>query len=297
MTKTPKIVVDARGCLFFVLSDGQKAPINFTNLVAKEGLAREVVRIAGGCKGLSAAFQANLLPYFVEAFKVVDAEGKTVREFTGTAFSGGTANVDAAGMIKDDMVTNVPAALAAVYNCLAISTTPRTADMALDGRTGGVVVDGYGGRIDYRQHAAMVVQQNPADVLDWNGDLDVYLGLLEGWKMVGFKTAVIAMNGGDVTREEIYGALKRQIATIVVRDSGREADAFIAAFEKGDFSATAGEMRAKLAGKGKSEQPADDIVAACKVDLESIDRSLVHIVPLGDSAALRTALLACGFLS
>jgi hypothetical protein len=169
--------------------------------------------------------------------------------------------------------------------------------MALDRRGGGLVVDGYGGRIDFRQHAAMVVQENPADVLDWNGDLEVYLKLMEGWQMVGFKTAVIAMNGGDVTREEIYGALKRKIATIVVRDSGREADAFIAAFEKGDFTATAGEMRAKLAGKGKSVQPADDIVAACKIDLESIDRSLVSIVPLGDSAAMRAALLARGFLS
>jgi len=297
MTQNAKIVVDARGCLFFVLSDGQAAPINFTGLVARAGLAREVVRIAGGCKGLSAEFTANLLPYFVEAFKVVDDKGETVRTFTGTAFSGGTANVTDAGVIKDDMVTNVPAALAAAYECLAISTTPRTADMALSGNGGGLIVDNYGGRIDWRQHAAMVVQKNPADVLDWNGDLDVYLGLLEGWQMVGFKTAVIAMNGGDVTREEIYGSLNRGIATIVVRGSGREADAFIKAFEQGDYSATAGEMRAKLASKGKSEQPADDIVAECKIAMESIDRSLVSIVPLGDSAALRGALLARGFLS
>jgi hypothetical protein len=296
MTNTPKIVVDARGCLFFVLSNGQAVPLNFTNLVAKEGLAREVVRIAGGCKGLSAEFQANLLTYFVDAFKVVDEQGNTVREFTGTAFSGGTANVDAAGTIKDDMVTNVPAALAAVYKCLAISTTPRTADMALSHQGGGVIVDNYGGRIDYRQHAAMVVQQ-PSDVLDWNGDLETYLKLLEGWQMVGFKTAVITMNGGDVTREEIYGALAKKIPVIVVRDSGREADAFIEAFEKGDFTKTAAEMRAKLASKGKSEAPADEIVAACKTAFESIDRSLVSIVPLGDSKALREALLARGFMS
>ena len=297
MTKTPKIVVDARGCLFFVLSNGQTVPLNFTNLVAQDGFAREVVRIAGGCKGLSPEFQANLLPYFVEAFKVVDNAGNTLREFTGTAFSGGTANVDAAGKIKDDMITNVPAALAAEYNCLAISTTPRTADMAMSHEGGGVIIDNYGGRLDYRQHAAVVVQQNASDVLDWNGDLETYLRLLEGWQMVGFKTAVIAMNGGDVTREEIYGALARKIPVIVVRDSGREADAFIEAFEKGDFTKTAAEMRAKLASKGKSEAPADEIVAACKVAFESIDRSLVSIVPLGDSKALREALMARGFMS
>ena len=33
---------DSRGCLFFVLSNGQTVPVNFTGLVAKEGLAREV---------------------------------------------------------------------------------------------------------------------------------------------------------------------------------------------------------------------------------------------------------------
>jgi len=297
MNTTPKIVIDKRGCLFFVLSTGQQVPLNFTNLVASNGLDRAVVRIAGGCKGLSAEFQANLMHYFVEAFKTVDEQGNTVREFKGTAFSGGTANLDGNGNFADTMVTNVPAALAAAYECLAISTTPRTADMALAHNTGGVIVDGYGGRIDARQHAAVVVQQNASDVLDWNGDLDTYLKLLEGWQMVGFKVAVITMNGGDVTREEIYGALGRKIPVIVVRDSGREADAFIEAFEKGDYTKTAAEKRAGLVSKGKSEAPADEIVAACKVAMESIDRSLVTIVPLGDSKALREALVARGILA
>ncbi|MDP3508604.1 MAG: hypothetical protein Q8T09_11480 [Candidatus Melainabacteria bacterium] len=296
-TKTPKITVDPRGCLFIVLSTGETVPLNFTNLVALPGFAREVVRIAGGCKGLSAEFQANLLTYFVEAFKVVDEQGNTMRPFTGTAFSGGTANVDEDGRIKDDMVTNVPSALAAVYPCLAMSSTPRTADMALSHESGGLIIDAYGGRIDYRQQAALVVQQNASDVLDWDGDLEVYLTLLEGWQMVGFKTAIIAMNGGKVTRDEIYGALKKCIPVIVVRDSGREADAFIQAFENGDFTATAAEERAKLASKSKNEAPVNAIVNECKLALESVDRSLVTIVPLGDSKALREALLARGFMS
>ncbi|MBU6455206.1 MAG: hypothetical protein KGS72_25780 [Cyanobacteria bacterium REEB67] len=298
MTQTnqsPKVTVDARGCLFFVLSNGQVAPINFTGLVAKEGLSRQVVRIAGGCKGLSDEFKANMIPDFVDAFRTVDAEGNTVTEFTGTAFSGGTANVKD-GVLLDDMVTNVPAALAAAYPCLAISTTPRTADMALERTGGGLVVDNYGGRIDYRQHAAMVVQQNAADVLNWDGDLDVYLGLLEGWQSVGFKVGIIALNGGDVTRDEIYKALARKIPVIVVEKSGREADAFIKAFRDGDFSATAAEMRANLVKKNKSEAAADEVVAACKIAMESIDRNLVSIVPLSDVAAMRAALLSRGLI-
>ena len=168
--------------------------------------------------------------------------------------------------------------------------------MALDSRTGGLVVDSYGGRIDYRQHAAVVVQQNASDVLEWDGDLEVYLKLLEGWQMVGFKCAVIALNGGDVTRDEIYGALARQLPVIVVEGSGREADAFVKAFRDGDWAATAGEMRAKLASRGKSEAPADAIVSACKVAMENVDRNLVSIVPLSDVAAMRAALVARGFM-
>lgn len=291
----PKVQVDPRGCLLIVVSKGQVAPPNFTNLVSREGIAREVVRIAGGCKGLSPEFQRGLTSYFVDAFKVVD--GNTVREFRGTAFSGGTAYANADGSLQDNMVTNVPAALAATYPCIAMSTTPRTADMAMDRATGGVIVDLYGGRLDFRQHATLVCQQDPAAVLDWNGDLELYLTLMEGWKMVGFSTAIITMNGGDVTREEIYGALKRGLPVIAVEGSGRETDAFIQAFRTGDFSGTAGEMRAKLKSKGKSEEPADAIVAQCRAALDSIDRGLVSIVPLGDSEALREALIARGFLS
>ena len=82
--------------------------------------------------------------------------------------------------------------------------------------------------------------------------------------MVGFKCAVIALNGGDVTREEIYGALARQLPVIVVEGSGREADAFVKAFRDGDWSLTAKEMRANLVKKNKPEAPADAVVAACQ---------------------------------
>jgi hypothetical protein len=301
-TILPKLTIDKLGCQLHVISAGQVLPVEFTSLVSHEGCAPEIIRIAGGCEGLSTEIQDGMLGYFLDAFKVVDETGATTREFRGTAFSGGTANADDEGGIKSDMITNVPAHLAQAYPCIAMSTTPRTGVMHMDGRHGGVIVDAYGGRLDYRQHAAAVVQQDPANVLDWDGDLELYLTLLEGWKLVGKRVGIIVMNGGKVTRDEIYKALKRGIPVFVIEGSLREADAFIKAFNTGDFSDTAAEEKAALVKKGKLS--AADIDAAigairdqCKQDLEGIDRSLVSIVKVNDAKALREALLARGFLA
>ena len=47
---------------------------------------------------------------------------------------------------------------------------------------------------------------------------------------------MIALNGGEITRDEIYGALKRGIPVIVVEGSLRETDAFIKAYRDGDWT-------------------------------------------------------------
>src|SRR5262249_45016149 len=234
MTHTTKIP-RKRGSLFIVVSEGQQVPLAFTSLPTSEGVSRRVVRLAGGCKGLSAELQAGLKDYFLDAFRVVDESGATTHEFNGTVFSGGTANFDEKGELKSLMITNVPGYLAEVYPCIAISTTPRTADMSLDPGNGSVIVDNYGGKMDHRQHRNLIVQKNPGEVLNWDGDLEVYLTLMEGWQSAGFQVAILAMNGGDVTRDEIYQALKRGIPVIVVEGSLREADAFVRAFNTGDF--------------------------------------------------------------
>ncbi len=298
-TIAPKLVIEADkgNCQLHVISKGQVLPIEFTSLVSHPGVAPEIVRIAGGCKGLSADIQANMINYFLEAFRIPGG-----REFRGTAFSGGTANATEDGGIKSDMVTNVPAHLAQAYPCIALSTTPRTGVMHMDRRSGGVIVDAYGGRLDYRQHAAAVVQADPANVLDWDGDLELYLTLMEGYKQIGKNVAIIVLNGGKVTRDEIYKALSRGIPVIVVEGSLREADAFVKAFNTGDFSATAAEEKAALVKKGKLDAAAIDaaigaIHEECRQTLESVDRSLVSIVPVNNSEALRNALVARGFLA
>lgn len=282
-TKVPR----QRGSLFIVVSEGQQVPLAFTNLVTADGVARRVIRLGGGCKGLTAEIQAGLKDYFLAAFRTETAE------YDGTVFSGGTANFDESGNLKGLMITNIPGFLAEAYPCIAISTTPRTADMSLDAANGQVIVDNYGSKMDHRQHGNLVYQKNPGAVLDWDGDLDLYLTLMEGWKSAGFNVAIIAINGGDVTRDEIYDALKRGIPVIVVEGSLREADAFVKAFRDGDFSATAAELRAK---KPENADKADAIVAACKAALDSVDRSLVSIVKIGDADALRAALVERGLL-
>lgn len=259
-TKIPR----KRGSWFFVVSEGQQVPLAFSNLVTTDGIARRVIRLAGGCKGLSPELQSGMKDYFLAAFRLENASGETTHEFNGTVFSGGTANFDEAGNLKSVMITNIPGYLAEAYPCMAISTTPRTADMSLDPANGAVIVDEWGGKMDHRQHANLVMQKNPADVLGWDGDLELYLTLMEGWQAAGFKVAVIAINGGDVTRDEIYGALKRGIPVIAVEGSLRETDKFIEAFR---------------AGK-----------------VEGVDPALVSIVKIGNVEEMRAALVARGLL-
>ncbi|MBI1271753.1 hypothetical protein GC174_15100 [bacterium] len=285
--------------LLYVVSEGQPLPPQFTALVTMDRVVgdstytaeRSIVRIAGGCKKFSPELKQGFMPAFLNAFNTTDGIG-----YRGTVFSGGTANLDQDGLIDDSMVTNVPARLANIYPCVAISTTPKTADLGMARDTGGLIVDAYGGRMDFRQTASVIYQKDPANALGWDGDLDLYLTFMEGLKMVGFNTAVIALNGGAVTRNEIYQSLLRGIAVIAVEGSLRETDAFISAFRDGDWSFTGLEEREKLAGQGKCTASVDEMIAARKADLERIDRSLIKIVPVNDAGALNEALLSIGFL-
>lgn len=290
----PRVIVDKRdgvphACTLHVVSKGQPLPASFVNLATVDRgpgvkAAREIVRLVGGCKGMDPQVIKSMPSFFIDAFRRVETTGRffkstrTVGEFSGTAFSGGTAKLNGKGVVQDDMVTNLTAVLAHAYPCIAMSTTPRTSEMALDGQTGGLIVSAYGDRIDFRQHAAVVYQQDPAEVLDWDGDVELYLTMMEGYKMVGFATAIVALNGGAITRNEIYGALRRQIPVIAIEGTLRETDAFCKA-ARGDWSAT-------------DPKVVDD----CKSVLENVDPALVSIVPMGDVGALRTALIAHGFL-
>ncbi|CAN5536122.1 hypothetical protein BH10CYA1_BH10CYA1_18030 [soil metagenome] len=299
-SSSPLLVLDKRGTLLFVLSNGQQVPLKFSTLPTRDGVAREAIRIGGGTKGQSPAEIAKAIEMYVDAFRTVDAEGKTVRPFRGFVWSGGTINLDDAGAFKQDMVTVIPSIISRNYPCLSGGSTPKTADLALSPE-GRLIVDMYGTTIDTGMHVELIVQPDAANVLDWDGDLPMYLTQMEGWKDIGVKVAEIVRNGGAITRKEIYESLRRGIPVLLERGSGRETDAFIAAFESGDWTLTAAEERAKAlkiddaeARKAKIEE-VDAIVAECKDTLARSDRGLISI--FGTAVELRAALLARGFLN
>lgn len=285
---SPNYAVDNRGCLFTVMNPNEPLPPAF-KLKAADAQSRAIIRIGGGCKGISAAAQEGMVPYFVEAFK----------GFAGVAFSGGTVNRDQSGQLMADMVTNIPAVLAHHFSCIALSTTPRTDDMFVDRLRAGVAIGDQA--LDIRQHAIAVVQVSAAQKAQaWDLDLPVYFDFMENLAEQGWKAALIALNGGEITRDEIYGALRRGIAVIVVEGSLRESDAFVKAFRDGDWSYTAAEFKAKQLAKGTPAQAVEQkvaaIVADCKDVLSKTDRKLVSIVQLNDAKGLRTVLQQRGLV-
>jgi hypothetical protein len=141
-----------------------------------------------------------------------------------------------------------------------------------------------------------VMQKSASQLMDWDGDVPVYFDFMADLKENGFQTAVITLNGGDITRDEIYGALSRGIPVIAVEGSLRETDAFIKAFRDGDWSDTCAEKRAKLVKANKDTKPCDDIVAGCQSILAGVDKSLVSIVQLTDPDSLLKVMAARGLL-
>ncbi len=287
---------DARGCFLVVATPGEGLPPAF-KLFATSAVQKAIIRVAGGCKGFTAEASAAMMPFFLGGFAEKDTAGAITRKYKGVVFSGGTANANEDGDLANDTVTNVPAVLREAYGVVAMSTTPRTADMALERKHGGLVVgDTVSTRIDYRQDAAAVMQKSASQLMDWDGDVPVYFDFMGDLKDAGFQTGVITLNGGDITRDEIYGALSRGIPVIAVEGSLRETDAFIKAFRDGDWSDTCAEKRAKLIKGGKDTKACDDIVAECQRIVAGIDRSLVSIVKLTDPNSLLQVMSARGLL-
>jgi hypothetical protein len=295
---TPKFGADNRGCLITVMTPSEPLPAAF-KLQAANAAVSAIIRVTGGCKGFTKEASDGMVPFFVDAFAERDSEGHVLREFQGVVFSGGTANADARGNLLADMVTNVPAVLAHYYDCIALSTTPRTDDLYASRTHAGLAVGDQA--IDVRQHAAAIVQKSAAEAAsDWDLDLPVYFAFMEDLVEQDFKAAIIAMNGGDITRNEIYEALSRGFHVIVIEGSLRESDAFVAAFRDGNWDLTAAEWKAKQLGKGLDaadvEKKWTAIVDGCKAVLAKVPASQVSIVKLNDAAALRAVLIEKGLL-
>ncbi len=310
----PKVTVDARGSKLLVLRKGDKVPALIHGLVTRPGIAREVARLAVGCKFIDQAVAAGIIPAFLEALKVYDGS-KVVRTARGSFWSGGTANANKDGTLKDDMPTVLPGHIAAAYPTIAFSTTPKMADtLAQNYINGGVVVDGWGTRLDYRQHLNIVFEPDITSAApDWDFDLELYLSLMEGWMKLDdpIRGLIIGANGGTVARREFYGGLTRKIPLIVLSGSKRESDAFVAAFQHDNWTLTGVEDRQRIIAKrdaadasAATQEKAEQALAALDAEIAGyqetlgrIDRDLVSIVPINDSKALNTAFLDRGFLA
>lgn len=285
---SPKFKSDPKGCLFTVMNPNEPLPPAF-KLKAADAGHQVIVRIAGGCSGISPEAQEGMLPFFVNGFAA----------FAGVAFSGGTANRDSTGNLKADMVTNIPAVLSHYCNCISLSTTPRTDDLYADRERAGIAIGSQS--LDIRQHALAIVQVSAAQKASaWDLDVPVYFQFMQDLMEHGWRAALIALNGGEITRDEIYGALKRGIPVIAVEGSLRETDAFIKAYRDGDWSFTCSEYRTKQLAKGLAQTDVEariaSVIADCRSVLSTLPMGMVSIVKLNDAKALATALRERGLL-
>lgn len=264
------------GCALDVVCDGQEFNANFINAPFIDGNLPQVIRYAGGCANLDETLKAGMPQYFIDAHQGI---GKLV------AFSGGTIstedNIRDGRTVRertDFAITYIPALLKGAYGVFAMSTTPRTGQMVLDGEFGGLSVNGHD-RIDYTQDRAVIVQKDAIDIpeneVDWAKDVLPYLGLMQKWQERGVNCAVLGFNGGGATWKELVWAVERSIPVLLIRGSGRKTDEFITKFESG-------ELKVKCLTSG------DDI---------AVDPSLVSIASATDAASLRNVLIARGFIA
>lgn len=280
----PRVTVDNRGCIFSVVGNQESLPAKFIASI-RQAKAMELVIFGGGVKGFKEADRAAMEPWVTGGFG---------SKFGGVAMSGGTAYFDKeTGKLKTDIVTSIPVILAANSDCVAIGTFPRVADWALDREHHFLYTDAYGAVVDDRYHHIAAVQANASDVLDWDGDMDrrwTVIDALTDWKRV-----YVIINGGGVTRDaEAYASLEHGVPVIVAKGSGREADALVAAVEKGDFSLTCAEERAKAGTDTTKVAKVDAAVERCKQILKGREH-LVHVIPYGDPAAFNAKLVELGF--
>lgn len=264
-----------RSSLLWIRPD-EPLPARLSALVNSDGISRRVVVFGGGNKGLSDAIKAAMPDFFATVF-----EG-----FDGTAISGGTGQFDDNRNSTSFEITTVPVHLAQRNPCIAIGSTPVTAEPSLDHKHGSVGTDAYGGGLDPRHHANLVVATHPSQkALDWNGDLKQRFIFLDELLDQGYNVAYVICNGGDVTTEEIYRALDltpNGLQLFVVEGSGREADKFVRIFRDGAVEDTT----------DKGKPLADDVIASFANSRANADRDNVVIVSFADAAGARAELIA-----
>lgn len=213
-TKPLEVATPTGKVILIVMDAGDLLPASFA-LTATQAAHRVAVRIAGGCKGMSLEDKIHMFEYFETAF----------RGFRGMVMSGATRQLTSEGLL-DPMVTDIPGFIVAQNpGSIALGTAPRTAAFNLTGPM-ILTVDKYGTVPNPTQSAALYVQNGPDGTLDWNGDVAVYIRLMEHLREYAGFTALglIVWNGGAVTKEEALTVASKGWPVFIVQGSGRIAD-------------------------------------------------------------------------
>ena len=229
---TAQTVVNHDGKVLLFVADSKGAlPANYM-LVATKAPKKVALRIAGGCKNMSQQDKLDMLNFFAQAL-----DG-----YSGVLFSGGTRQLTPMGDL-DPMVTDVPG-FVALHNhgIVALGTAPRTDVWSLQGES-AFVLDGYNTLPNPTMDALLLVQDGPDAVLDWDGDVPMYLSIMDSWhKFAGFtNVGLISWNGGAVTEAEFKETANRKWLTVLVEGSGRATDDAIAAIRAGSPDALQGD--------------------------------------------------------
>ncbi|MFH1597861.1 MAG: hypothetical protein ABIB97_02205 [Patescibacteria group bacterium] len=237
-------------------SDGVPAAFALMGTLAERKVA---LRLGGGCKGMDTNDKAAMLAYFRDA----------LRGFNGLIWSGGTRQVDGNDQVNP-MVTDVPGVIAAENpGAVALGTVPRVEMLTLQ-QDSRLVLDQWGTVPNPTMSGILVVQNGPDGELDWDGDVDTYIAMMESWRTYANFTALglVAWNGGAVTEQEIIKAASKGWPVILIKGSGRVTD----------------EIATKLA--------ADDPALIAKLPQEF----KIIVADIADPNTLRVALTEHGFL-
>jgi len=226
--------MDQNSSPYTVSVEGGKIPLVIMN--ANDGLPaafalmgtnvemKVAIRLGGGCKGMGVEDKKQMIDFFLSAFS----------GYQGLVWSGATRQVDKNGQL-DPMVTDVPGLIAAANpGCIALGTLPRVDLLTLQ-KDLRLVLDEWGTIPNPTQSGILIVQNGPDGKLDWNGDVDIYLRIMENWRDYAkfSRLGLIAWNGGTITKEEIEKSAARKWPTILVRGSGRVTDEIIAKIVNG----------------------------------------------------------------
>lgn len=238
-TITPEVILElplkipvpgGHPTLDFVRADDRSSAIE--SLVNRTSLAPDnsIIRIAGGCKGFTPDMQQDLIRLAIEGSVSSDSQ----RSFRGVACSGLTKEFNADGSLVP-AITIVPFIMGRMTECIVDGSVPQTAQARQDvTRNGALIVSKYGTEINEHGHAGSVIQKSADQFHGWDGDVRLYIDAFQACQRHGFKTALVVINGGDVTKDEALLALSKNIPVVLVEGSQRAADELVQAAKSGD---------------------------------------------------------------